>query len=75
MTGDFAPEKMQAAATASRDQGMNFHLRTRSEIEGFFYGLDMVEPGLVPLQRWRPESEPEYTDAQVNLYGGVARKP
>jgi hypothetical protein len=41
----------------------------------FFTGLDLVEPGVVPLLRWRPERSEPLTDAQVALYGGVARKP
>ncbi|HZD01783.1 MAG TPA: SAM-dependent methyltransferase [Actinomycetes bacterium] len=29
-------------------------LRTHAEVSRFFDGLDMVEPGLVQLHRWRP---------------------
>ena len=39
-------------------------------------GLDLVDPGVVPILRWRPDTDTEpLTDAQVALYGGVARKP
>lgn len=75
ITTDFAPEKMRAVAAASAQQSMPMHFRSRVEIERFFEGLEMVEPGFVPVQRWRPETTPELSDAQVNLYGGVARKP
>ena len=42
-----------------------------------FDGLDLVDPGLVSLPRWRPDpgDEPDQvTDAEVSVYGGVARK-
>jgi len=51
--------------------------RQRAEIEAYFGGFEMVEPGLVPLAEWR--ADPEFTTEQkVSYYtmiGGVARKP
>ncbi|MEU1388834.1 MULTISPECIES: SAM-dependent methyltransferase [unclassified Nonomuraea] len=51
--------------------------RTREEILGFFDGLELLEPGLVPLAEWRPE--PGYRPALGITYhtflGGVGRKP
>jgi SAM-dependent methyltransferase len=32
-----------------------FVLRTREEIAGLFAGFDLVDPGLVPAHRWRPD--------------------
>jgi hypothetical protein len=53
--------------------------RSRAEIERFFDGLEMVEPGLVVAHRWRPDAAKpppaEFTDASVSLYAGVARVP
>ncbi|TMR04729.1 SAM-dependent methyltransferase [Actinomadura soli] len=48
-------------------------LRTPEQIGRFFDGLDLLEPGIVPVTHWRPEgaSEPDAVDA----YGGVGRKP
>ncbi|MGW4412712.1 SAM-dependent methyltransferase [Nonomuraea sp. NPDC004702] len=50
--------------------------RTREEILGFFDGLELLEPGLVPLAEWRPE--PGYRPALGITYhtflGGVGRK-
>lgn len=31
---------------------------TRAEVETLFEGLEMVEPGLVPTNRWRPQTVP-----------------
>ncbi|TMR27568.1 SAM-dependent methyltransferase [Actinomadura geliboluensis] len=48
-------------------------LRTPEQIAGFFEGLEIEEPGIVPVTHWRPDTpgEPEPVDA----YGGVGRKP
>ncbi|SNQ49311.1 conserved hypothetical protein [Frankia canadensis] len=42
-------------------------------------GLDLVEPGLQVVHRWRPDGDgpgaaASPTDAQVSVYGTVARK-
>jgi hypothetical protein len=49
-------------------------LRNREEVTSFFTGLEMVEPGLVPITQWRPNSETE-AKSPTALWGGVARKP
>jgi hypothetical protein len=30
--------------------------RSHAEVMRFFGGLEMVEPGLTPVQKWRPDS-------------------
>ena len=50
-------------------------LRSRSEIEGLAAGLELVEPGVVPITDWRPApGDPSFTRA-VPLHALVARKP
>jgi S-adenosyl methyltransferase len=49
-----------------------FTPRSGPEIARFFDGLDLVEPGLVPLPRWRAQADP---DQVISAYGGMARKP
>jgi hypothetical protein len=55
-----------------------FHFRTRDQVAGFFEGLEMVEPGLVYLPLWRPESDDDLLldepDRTIG-YAGVGRKP
>ncbi len=48
--------------------------RGHDEVLRLFDGLDLLEPGLVPIQKWRPASELE-ASAQAAMWGGVARKP
>jgi hypothetical protein len=47
--------------------------RSHAEVVRFFDGLDMVEPGLVRVQQWRPSSEVE-AKSPAALWGGVGRK-
>jgi SAM-dependent methyltransferase len=47
--------------------------RTPQAIASFFEGLEMVEPGLVTLSRWRPS--PDEPDQYIPTRCGVARKP
>ena len=85
LTGDFDPAAWEGVAAVYRRSGVTMQVRSRPDIERFFAGLDLVDPGLVSLPRWRPdpvdagqsdadEASPP-TDAAVSVYGGVARKP
>jgi hypothetical protein len=47
--------------------------RTPPEIESFFEGLDFVEPGFVPITRWRPDGGGG-GGPQIAAFGGVGRK-
>ncbi|WP_025620149.1 SAM-dependent methyltransferase [Salinispora cortesiana] len=49
-----------------------YHLREVADFAAFFDGLELVEPGVVPLGRWRPENG---SRTVVDGYCGVARKP
>ena len=49
--------------------------RSYQEVSRFFDGLEMVEPGLVQLHRWRPGAGLDDTGRDLAAYGAVARKP
>jgi hypothetical protein len=51
--------------------------RTWDEIHRFLDGLQLVEPGLVPIRRWRPDAaEAGYESLRLGrVYGGVGRTP
>jgi hypothetical protein len=53
----------------------HYHLRSPEQITGFFAGLEMVEPGIVTLGRWRPEATPFVERDEVPGLCGVGRKP
>lgn len=49
-------------------------MRSRDEIARFFEGYDMVEPGLVPMPHWRPDTAPEDEDPYAfSGFAGVGR--
>ena len=79
LTGDFDPAAWEGVAAVYRRSGVIMQVRSQPDIERLFDGLDVIEPGVVSLPRWRPDptdigqaSQP--TDAAVSVYGGVARK-
>ncbi len=49
--------------------------RSPEEIAGFFEGLDLIDPGLVPTTRWRPDPLDVATVQDVDQYAAIARKP
>jgi hypothetical protein len=53
--------------------GQPARLRDRADVERFFDGLELVEPGVVPLPQWRPRTELE-AKTRAAAWGGVARK-
>jgi S-adenosyl methyltransferase len=57
-------------ATMMRKQ---FTSRTRDEVARFFDGLDVVEPGLVRVEEWRPEPGPSAAGTS-SLWCAVGRK-
>lgn len=48
-------------------------MRTRDKFIRYFDGLELVEPGVVPLTQWRAEADAP--DAEIPLYAGMGRKP
>jgi hypothetical protein len=52
----------------------HFTPRSRAEVAGLTVGLDVVEPGLVPVDEWRPEPGAARRDRPVPVYAVLARK-
>jgi S-adenosyl methyltransferase len=46
--------------------------RSRAQVERFFDGLDLLDPGLVEIQVWRPDNRSSMLPG--GFYGGVGRK-
>jgi hypothetical protein len=47
--------------------------RNKAEVERFFAGYDLVDPGVVFTREWRPEIDLDY-EANSLLYGGVGQR-
>ncbi|HEV2242256.1 MAG TPA: SAM-dependent methyltransferase, partial [Streptosporangiaceae bacterium] len=74
VASDIDAEKI-AEATARLNQlsHQHFTLRDNAGVTRFFDGLEMLEPGLVRVEDWRPVSELERHNRSA-VWGGVARK-
>lgn len=72
---DQMPERMAAAEDAlTKAMGFRVTFRTRDGVGAFFSGLDLLDPGVVPVQDWRPDADAA-PSATTGMWGGVARKP
>lgn len=71
-TGDFADRKDAQAVYNKATAGLN--LRPYAEIEPFFAGLSLIEPGLVQVPFWRPDMQPPASHREIGIYAGVGRK-
>jgi len=64
-----------AAIERYRDKGsVPYNVRTHEQIVGFYEGLELVEPGVVPIPQWRPGLERARAPRDVDESGGVGRK-
>jgi hypothetical protein len=76
LTGDLYPEEMEEFMRLWNENappGSEGALRSHAEVCRFFDGLELVEPGVVQVSKWRPDSESEAA-APAALWGGAARK-
>ncbi|HZD70017.1 MAG TPA: SAM-dependent methyltransferase [Actinomycetes bacterium] len=71
---DTDPAGVEAQENYKRSGAVAYTLRSPERIARFFDGLELVEPGVVPVSQWRPDSSGELAPL-VHAYGGVARKP
>jgi hypothetical protein len=72
-TDEFAPEGFRQGAIEARKQGMVVATRRKDAILRMFKGTDLVDPGLVLVSNWRPDSDKQDPNAgHVMAYGGVA---
>jgi hypothetical protein len=71
------PAKIADAQRVYRSATAQLTYRTRAEIELLFNGFGLVEPGLVRLPHWRPDSELALRAERKGsewMLGGVGRK-
>ncbi|MFC9682070.1 SAM-dependent methyltransferase [Streptomyces sp. NPDC056948] len=69
-----SPERAGGAVDVYEEIRNPLIMRSREEIARFFEGYDMVEPGLVAMPRWRPDTAPEDEDPYAfSGFAGVGR--
>jgi len=68
---DGTPEVIEAARLWNLSAVPQYHLRSAARMARFFDGLKFVEPGLVTVTEWKPETDLH----EIDQYGGVGCKP
>ncbi len=67
-------EAFNEAQQGYNDSGAEpYYLRSPEQFERYFEGLELVEPGVVPVPHWRPD--PNAEPVEIYSYCGVGRKP
>ncbi|MGV9674228.1 SAM-dependent methyltransferase [Nocardia sp. NPDC003482] len=81
-SSDLNPEVFEKIVGVYARAGMTVALRDKAAVTRFFDGLDLVEPGVVPVHRWRPNPDfyiPEerlaWADTAFGVWCGVGVKP
>src|ERR1700743_2305380 len=72
--GGMTPGAMEAARRLSVPPPQPVHRRGEAQVPSLFDGVALVEPGVLPIQQWKPESDEEGV-ARAALWGGVGQKP
>jgi SAM-dependent methyltransferase len=73
-TADFEPDRANTAAAGYNHASAPFVLRSKSQVERFFEGFELIEPGLVQIPWWRPDGEVAADADSIWIYGGIGRK-
>ncbi len=64
-----------AALESYKDNGgVPYNTRTPEQIAGYYDGLELVAPGVVPIGDWRPDDAAIGSPLDVDEMGGVGRK-
>ncbi|MGH3976615.1 MAG: SAM-dependent methyltransferase [Pseudonocardiaceae bacterium] len=66
---------VEIAVKYAESGAVPYHPRSPEQIEQYFEGLEMVDPGLMPITQWRPDSIMVGKAEPISAYGAVARKP
>jgi SAM-dependent methyltransferase len=76
-TADIDTEAMTEMARRlnERSAPAQMTLRSHDRISHFFDDLDLIDPGVVPVNRWRPDHPQESDPSDVPNFCGIARKP
>jgi hypothetical protein len=64
-----------AASRLNRVMEEGVTLRSHAQVSRFLDGVQLVEPGLVQLHRWRPGAAGPVPDHELANYGAIGRKP
>jgi trans-aconitate methyltransferase len=76
VTAESAPEEVAGGVAAYNARGIPTVARDKAQVEAFFDGLELLDPGVVLVNHWHADDlAAAVDDAHVHMYGGIARKP
>jgi hypothetical protein len=70
---DTSPENNEAVRIWNLSANPKYHLRSPERIAALFDGLELIEPGVVSVTRWKPDGDAPA--AEIDQYCAVGRKP
>jgi hypothetical protein len=68
-----AEQIAEATARLNQQSHQRFTLRNHAQVTRFFGGLELLAPGVVRVEEWRPVSDLEQQNRSA-MWGGVGRK-
>jgi hypothetical protein len=71
--GDIDPRTVEAAAMLNTVSAHKRTMRSYAEVAMFFACSELIPPGLVQVNKWRPDSD-MHAHATIARYAGVSRK-
>ena len=75
-TAENDPDDVTGSVTSVyRQASAQLHVRSLTEIRRFFEGFDLIDPGVVWINEWRPDPGIPPAGQPRSLAGGVGRKP
>jgi hypothetical protein len=72
---DTSPAVTEAVRIWNISANPKYHLRSPERIAALFDGLELVEPGVVSVTRWKPDTGSDTLPAVIDQYCAVGRKP
>jgi len=73
LTSDSDPEAVAEAKAATDGTSIPLAFRSTEQIGGFFDGFELADPGLVSVERWRPDIEVT-SSTRMTVLGGVGHR-
>jgi hypothetical protein len=68
-----AAESAAGAEIYSAEMGIPQTNRTRAQVTRFFDGLDLIDPGVVPLNHWKPDDQ-EDPELSISSWAGLGTR-
>ncbi|WP_216901640.1 SAM-dependent methyltransferase [Nocardia alni] len=75
LTTDFDPEMVEGTVAAYRGSGIEMQARTHDGVARFFDGLEVLDPGIVAIEKWYPGGVEPAPEPGVSRLPTAAQPP